>query len=167
MTNPRTPTVALVVMCLIASACETPAPLGPAPNTPLFANAPADGNGNKQVFVVDDGPFTINCGTETIVRHIRGWFQVRTFDQPKNRNLQLAVFHLNFVFTNSAGDQFVWHDVGPDRVFVSDGKLFVAVVGRAGGHIGRLVADFATGEVVFEAGTDVGLPRDQACAALT
>lgn len=165
--SPRTPAVALVVMCLIASACETPAPLGPSPNTPLFANAPADGNGNKQVFMVNIGPTNINCGTQTIVRNIQGWIQVRTFDQPDNRNVELDVFHQNFIFTNAAGDTFVWHDVGPDRYYVSDGILFVAVVGRAGGHIGRLVVNLATGEVEFEAGRDAGLPRDQACAALT
>jgi hypothetical protein len=166
MMSPRTPAIAIVVTCLVTSACEAPTPLGPSPNTPLFANAPADGSGNKQVFVVDDGPFTINCGTQTIVRHINGWFQVRTFDDP-NRNVELDVFHLAFTFTNAAGEQFLWRDVGPDRYYVSDGTLFVAIVGRAGGHIGRLVVNLATGETVFEAGQDLGLPRDQACAALT
>ena len=165
--SPRTPEVALVAMCLIASACEMPAPLQPSPNAPLFANAPADGSGNKQVFLVNIGPTNINCGTQTIVRNIQGWIQVRTFDQPDNRNVELDVFHQNFIFTNAAGDTFVWHDVGPDRYYVSDGILFIAVVGRAGGHIGRLIVNLATGEVEFEAGTDVGLPREQACAALT
>lgn len=165
--KPHALAVPLLAMLLTVSACETPEPLGPAPKTPLFANAPSDGNGNKQVFVVNIGPTNINCGTETIVRNITGWVQVRIFDQPDNRNVVLEVFHQAFTFTNSAGDTFVWHEVGPDLVYVSEGNLFVAIVGRAGGDIGRLVINLDTGDVVFEAGTNVGLPREQACAKLT
>jgi hypothetical protein len=120
------------------------------------------------VFLVNIGPTNINCGTQTIVRNITGWVQVRTFDQPENRNLELDVFHLAFTFTNSAGDEFVWHEVGPDRYYISEGNLFVAIVGRVGGqNIGRLVVNLATGELEFEAGKDVGFPAAQACAVLT
>lgn len=43
----------------------------------------------------------------------------------------------------------------------------VSLTGRAGGHIGTFTVNLTTGEVVFTAGQDLGLPRNQACAALT
>src|SRR5688572_2464114 len=74
--KPQALAVPLLAMLLTVSACETPESLGPAPKTPLFANAPSDGSGNKQVFVVNIGPTNFSCGTETIVRNITGWTQV-------------------------------------------------------------------------------------------
>ena len=92
---------------------------------------------------------------------------MRFFDHAGNRHVELDVFQRLFTFTNSAGESFVWHDVGPDRLWVEDGNLMLAVTGRAGGHLGTFIVNLATGEVVFSAGPDLGLPREQACAALT
>ena len=160
-------TTAAIGLALLA-ACADANPLSPAlDHPPHFATAPADGNGNKQVF-----PISVHdqrtCPNGAILnRHLEGWVQVRTFAQARNQNVELDVFYLVITFTNSAGGSFVWHDVGPDRLWVEDGNLMIALSGRAGGHVGTLIVNLATGDVVFDAGQDLGLPRDQACAALT
>jgi hypothetical protein len=63
------------------------------------------------------------------------------------------------------------HDVGPDHYWIDkDGHLFVAVIGRSltgTGVIGRVVIDAETGEIVSQAGRDLGPFFDQVCDALT
>lgn len=152
----------------LLTACADTTPLSAAlEDAPLFAQVPADGNGNKQVF-----PISIHdqrtCPNGAILnRHLEGWVQVRIFAQADNRNVELDAFHLIITFTNSAGESFVWRSTDADRYWVEDGNLMVSVPGRTGGHIGILIVHLATGDVVFDAGPDLGLPRDQACAALT
>ena len=158
----------LVLVFALIAACADSTPLSPAvDHPPLFATAPADGNGNKQVF-----PISIHdqrtCPNGAILnRHLEGWVQVRIFAQAGNRNVELDVFHLLITFTNSAGESFVWRSTDADRYWVEDGNLMVSVPGRTGGHIGVFIVNLATGDVVFDSGQDLGPPRDQACAALT
>jgi hypothetical protein len=84
-------------------------------------------------------------------------------------NLELNVFHLVFTFTNEAGETFVFNDVGPDRVYVKNGELFLAITGRstATGIIGHVVLNLTRGEPVLVAGKEFAPLEDQACEALT
>ena len=159
----------LVLGLALLAACADTNPLSPAlDHGLLFSQVPADGNGNTQVFVIDIND-EVSCGNQTLARNVGGWIQVRLFDQAGNRNVEQDVFHLLITFTNSSGESFVWSQVGPDRYWVEDGNLMVAITGHGGpgGHIGTLRVNLTTDEVVFSAGPDFGRARDQACAALT
>lgn len=139
---------------------------------PFFANAPAGGNGNKQVIAVDfQFPNPVTCeGGATLSLHIGGWVQVWVSSQPNNRNIQLNAVHLVFTYTNAAGESFVWREVGNDQFYIAEnGDLLHVLTGRAGGFgvIGRLVVNDATGEVMFVAGNQFGTADERACAALT
>jgi hypothetical protein len=84
-------------------------------------------------------------------------------------NLALTIFHIVVTFTNEAGETFVFNDVGPDRVYVKNGQLFIAITGRSTGSnvIGHVVQNLTTGETVLEAGKEFGSVEEQACKALT
>jgi len=137
---------------------------------PLFAQAPADGNGNKQVIPIDF-QFPVTCeGGATLSLHFGGWVQMWVSSQPNNRNVQLNAVHLVFTYTNAAGESFVWREVGNDQFYIDEnGDLIHVLTGRAGffGVIGRLVINDATGEVKFVAGNQFGTADDRACNALT
>jgi hypothetical protein len=165
--------IPMVVAAMLA-ACAGDDPLSPlvsmpSTDTPAFARAPATGNGNKLVDAFDRDFGSVDCGGGKILDvHIKGWVQTRFFPAG-NRNVQLDVFHSILTFTNLAGETFIFHDLGPDRVYFADGNLVVALTGRIGseGHIGRLVINAETGEVEFIAGNDIGDVFGLACAALT
>jgi hypothetical protein len=169
-------TGALAATLLAASACDRPVPVSPTvPDAPLFAQAPADGSGNKLVFTFDDA-FPVTCGAQTLSVTARGWLQIRVFGSPRNRNVELGVFHGVLTYANSAGETFVWHDVGPDHYYLDNGDFVVSVVGTstASGSIerdqtviGRVVLNLTTGDVQFIAGRELGRIDDLACAALT
>jgi hypothetical protein len=160
-----------VLVSALAFACNDGSPTGPERGVmsvadAQLAQAPADGNGNKDVIVVSiTNPVTCPNG-ETLIRTVGGWIQVRSFDRATGK-VALEVYHQTFTFTRSDGTSYVWHDVGPNRYWMEDGFLMVAIVGRSGGHIGTLTVNLDTGEVVFSAGRDIALPRVLACAALT
>jgi hypothetical protein len=159
----------LVGALFLVTGCDNPDLVSPATDDPVFAQVPADGNGNKLVFSVDED-FPVGCGGgEILVGNVAGWFQVRVFDQPSNRNVELDVFHLFITYTNSAGETFSFHDVGPDRFYIDDGDLIVAITGRAtsSGVIGHVVFNISTGEVELIAGNEFGNVDDLACEALT
>jgi hypothetical protein len=165
----RTLGPAIVATLFLVTGCENSEPASPSTDTPALAQVPATGNDNKLVFPVDEDLPTVECGGGKILDvHLEGWVQVRVFPQPSNRNVQLDIFHHVFTFTNSAGDTFVWNDVGPDHVYL-DGNFLVAVVGRSGGTglIGRLVINLDTGEVEFSAGKEIQDIFTLACELLT
>ena len=73
--------------------------------------------------------------------------------------LALDVFGIRATYRNpDTGATFRYRDIGPDRLFVKDGRLYVAVTGRSSGSgvIGVVVIDLETGEAVHVAGNDVG-----------
>jgi hypothetical protein len=129
---------------------------------------PAAGNGNKLVFPFDFD-LQVDCNGEILANKVVGWVQVRVFDQPKNRNVELNVFHSVATYTNSAGETFVFHDVGPDHYYLENGNLIVAITGRSTGSsvIGHVVVNLSTGEVELMAGSAFGSVDALACAALT
>ena len=73
--------------------------------------APSDGNGNKDVTIIDDLDFPIDCdglaGPE-IWADITGFIQFREFKQNGNRNVQLTVYHVDIFYKNAMGD--AWTD---------------------------------------------------------
>jgi hypothetical protein len=167
---------ALVIgLALLAACADRTNPTAPS-DRPLFAQAPADGNGNKVVIPFDLSLPPVDCGTQTISFNTRGWVQIRVFGQPANRNVELDVFHGVLTFANAAGKAFVWHDVGPDHYYVDDGDLIVSISGTstASGNIqrdqiviGHVLLNLTTGEVEFVAGNQLGKISDLACDALT
>lgn len=174
---PRISRVPLFGTILFVFACENPQPVAPSLDpSPRFAQAPSDGNGNKRVFQFDF-TFPVSCGAATIDRNVRGWFQVQLFGQPNNRNVELDVFHGTNTYTNSAGETFVWHDVGRDHYYLdSDGNLIITITGpsTASGNlardhivIGHVVINLTTGEVKMVAGRELESVNELACAALT
>ncbi|MCA1838061.1 MAG: hypothetical protein LC674_04665, partial [Actinobacteria bacterium] len=124
----RSYSMALLGATLVVLACDDPQPLAPTVDSAArSAQAPSDGSGNKFVFQYDQFT-TVNCGAENLIRHDVGWFQVRVFRQPNNRNVELDVFHAAITYTNSAGETFVWHDVGPDHYYVDGNGDFILTI---------------------------------------
>src|SRR4051812_18389698 len=79
------PAVAISLLALAACARETP--LAPSVAAPSFAAAPAIGNGGKDVLVLVDEPFDVQCATETLHGTINGFVQVREFTRDGTRNV--------------------------------------------------------------------------------
>jgi hypothetical protein len=164
--------LALTLVPPLLFACSR-GPVAPSlSDAPLFTQAPADGNGNKQVIPIDaqfPDVFTCSSGA-TLSLHVVGWVQIWVTSQPNNRNVTLDAINVLFTFTNSAGAAFEWREVGNDQFyFDQNGDLIHVLTGRDGGDgvIGRLVINTVTGEVTFVAGNQSGTRNDRACAALT
>jgi hypothetical protein len=165
----RTFAPALLGALLLVSGCDSPEPAAPASETPLFAGVPANGNENKLVVPVND-EFLAECDGEELTVNITGWFQARLFPQPSNPNVELDVFHLLWTFTNSTGETFTFHDIGPNHIsFDFDTEEFILdLTGRiSGGVIGHLRINLTTGETEFVAGKVFGDLTALACEALT
>jgi hypothetical protein len=110
------------------------------------------------------------CPSGDVLRtDVTGWVQVRAFDRSGNRNVELDVFHLLITYTTSAGETFVFRDVGPDHYYLDNGELIVAASGRSTGTgvIGHVVINLDTGVVEFTAGKAFGDIDELACATLT
>ena len=158
----RSVLTAVVVLPVIVG-CESRAPVSPSNESPSFAPSPSP---SKDVVLVDDD-FRIRCpGGDILEGHLGGFFQVMG---ESGGNLALNIFHLVFTFTNEEGETFVFNDVGPDRVYVKNGEIFIAITGRstATGIIGHVVQNLTTGETVLEAGKEFAPLEEQACEALT
>jgi hypothetical protein len=163
-------------VALILTACESQrdptAPNQPASaisTQPASTRVPADGNGNKAVVPIDVHE-QVFCSSGVVLRaDVTGWVQLLTFGQPRNRNVELDLFHLLITYTTSAGETFVFHDVGPDHYYLDNGELIVAVSGRSTGSgvIGHVVINLDTGAVEFAAGNAFGDIDELACATLT
>lgn len=73
--------------------------------------------------------------------------------------IEINVFHIEQTVSNAEGETVRLLDVGPDLYYLEDGVLHVAITGRSltgSGVIGRVVINIETGEVVFQAGREVG-----------
>ncbi|HUF25405.1 MAG TPA: hypothetical protein VMM18_00385 [Gemmatimonadaceae bacterium] len=154
----------------ILSACEAPGPLEPlAPGDgALLASAPADGNGNKTVFTIDVHlPGFTGCPNGmTLDLRIVGWIQELRVEQVP---MSVLPGHFEFIYSNAAGDTFVWKQVSVQRFyFAENGDLMLLVAGRLGydGNIGRLLINITTNTVESVAGREV-FAEDLACAALS
>jgi hypothetical protein len=157
---------AFVATLFLVTGCESPEPASPTTGTPAFA--PATGNGHKFVLPIDDED-VVDCGAgQFLTVHFRGWIQFRVFDEPVERNVELDVFHVVGIFTNTAGKTYRFNDVGPDRYYLDEGNLIISSSGRLGGGIiGHIVTNLTTGETVFVAGKEFAGVEALACEALT
>ena len=153
----------------LVTGCQSSESVSPSTDNPVLAQAPASGNGNKFVMSVNE-QFPVDCNGEQLTGNLTGWFQGRLFSQPRNPNVELTVFHFLWTFTNSAGETFLFRDVGPNRVHFDSrtGELVVELTGRVGGLvIGHIRINLNTGETEFIAGKEVGELEALACEALT
>jgi hypothetical protein len=162
--------MAALAVCILLPGCTEQTAITD-PVEPAFIRAPSDGNGNKQVIVFDfdvASPFTCPGGEELRL-HAAGWIQVRLFPQ-SDRQVELDVFHTVHTWSNSDGETFVDHEIGPDHYYLDqDGNLVVASTGKLtfAGIIGRLVVNLDTGDVLFLTGPGFPDHLVLACNALT
>ncbi len=165
---PRAIITVLVGTLFLLTACQDPASVSQPTDTPAFAQTPATGNGKKFVLPIDEED-VLDCGAgQVLAVHFKGWIQFRVFAEPVKRNVELDVFHIVGIFTNTAGKTYRFNDVGPDHYYLEDGNLIIASSGRIGGGIiGRIVTNLTTGETVFVAGKEFAGVEALACAALT
>jgi hypothetical protein len=152
----------------LLTACQDPASVSQPTDAPAFAQAPATGNGHKFVLPIDEDD-VVDCGAGQFLDvHFAGWVQVRIFDEPVERNVELDVYHVVGTFTNAAGKTYKFNDAGPDRYYLEDGNLIVASSGRIGGGlIGHRVINLTTGNTEFIAGKEFAGVEALACEALT
>jgi len=162
-------TTVVVGALYVALGCTNSEPLSPLTiGSPGFQQTPADGNGNKDIFTIDEQlpDFTTCAGGTTLNLRIVGWIQTRFVSQVP-QVIQPANFR--FIYSNAAGETYVWHQVATQRFYLDEnGNLVMQVAGRLGydGNIGRLVINLTTGEVESVTGKEV-FAEDLACAALT
>lgn len=168
MTQRLLTTLVVGALC-VGLGCTNSEPLSPVSiGSPALEQAPADGDGNKDVFTIDEllPNFTTCPGGETLDLRIVGWIQTRVVTQVP-QVIQPANFR--FIYSNAAGETYVWHQVATQRFFLDEnGNLVMQVAGRLGydGNIGRLVINLTTGEVLSVTGKEV-FAENLACAALT
>jgi hypothetical protein len=161
----------LVLAGLIAvSACENEPLSNSAEESVVQAQAPADGNGNKQVITFnEDVPDPLTCPNGAELRlNFRGWVQVKLFEN--SRRVELDVWHTTHTWTNAAGETFVDREIGPDRYYLDrDGNLILSITGHspAFGVMGQIVINLTTGEVVKVTGPSHPDHLTLACEALT
>ena len=135
------------------------------------AMAGPSSNQNKDVFpIVFDAPDAVDCGDGSFLDvSVDGWVQVMVYNDT-NKHIDRAIFHVEAVFTNSAGDTFRYIDVGPDKFYMDkDGNLVHTVTGRpadVGGFAlsGHMV--LVNDEVVSVSGNVSPTDADQACDAI-
>jgi hypothetical protein len=116
--------------------------------------------------LVDDTFVIEGCDGFSVIERVQGRIKVSIhFDQDGNFVMQIARFSLRHTYTNSeTGASLFSPDVGIDKTVINeDGSGTTAVIGIVARivvpgegtvfrHLGRIVFDINTGEVVFEAG---------------
>jgi hypothetical protein len=167
--GPLTAPALLFGMAFLISGCGD-SPTSPSTGRPLSAQAPADGNGNKQIVTYNFDVPGFQCpGGAELSLHVGGWVQIRTFSN--GSRVELDVYHVIHTWSNSAGETFVDHEIGPDHFYIdkNTGNLILASTGKLtyAGIMGRLVTDLTTGQVIFVTGPGFPDHLQLACAALT
>jgi hypothetical protein len=108
------------------------------------------------------------CGFP-VVADVEGHWMFLTFPDGR-RMLQINSYHTRATYTNPAnGLAARLRDVGPDRIYEQDGRLYVAVTGRSLtglGTIGMVIIDVESGKVVREAGQAPGNFNDTFCSLI-
>lgn len=165
----RSLTTLVVGALYVTVGCNSAEPLSPLTiGSAVFEQAPADGNENKNVLLIDDAlsDFTTCANGTTLDLRIVGWIQTRFVSQVPQA-VQPA--HFEFIYSNAAGETYVWRQVATQLFYLDDaGNLVMQVAGRLGydGNIGRLVINLTTGEVLSVTGREA-FAEDLACAALS
>jgi hypothetical protein len=149
--------------------CTSSEPLSPlAVDRPSFLQAPGDGNGSKNVFPLDLllPDFTTCADGTTLSLRLVGWEQIRSIGEGPGT---IQTLNYEFIYSNAAGETYVWHQVGAGRVYLSEtGDRILSAGGRFGYDpiVGHFVVNLTTGELVSIAGRAI-FAEDLACAALT
>jgi hypothetical protein len=108
------------------------------------------------------------CGFP-IVADVSGHIRFVTFDGQGSVQ-ELHLFNVLATYTNpETGATYRLRDIGPDRIYVKRGILYVAVTGRSEtgtGVIGVVKINLDTGEVIQTAGKGIGFFYDRLCAQL-
>jgi hypothetical protein len=131
---------------------------------------------------VDDTLAFGECDGFTVIEHVQGKIKVSThFDKDGSFSMEIVRFSLRHTYTNSeTGASVRSQDVGIDKLTVNeDGSGTAAVIGIVArvvvageglvfAHLGRIVFDLVTGDVLFEAGRhdDFADVLPALCAAL-
>ena len=110
------------------------------------------------------------CGFPVIANYA-GHILVKTLDRAGPGTVALTVYGMRIDYRNPAnGAVYKARDIGPDRVYVKDGVLFVAVTGRSEGGtgvVGVVKINLETGEVVHQSGNEIGFLYDHLCDDLS
>lgn len=115
---------------------------------------------------VDDTFVFGSCDGFDVIEHVEGRVKISThFDKDGNVPMEIVRFSLRHTYTNSeTGASLRSQDVGIDKIrFEQDGSITVAVIGIVAhvvvpgegpvfSHLGKIVFDGSTGEVLFVAG---------------
>jgi hypothetical protein len=152
----------LSLLCLSLVSCNQQ-PSEPIQNDQSLLKGPNGGNG--MIITEFDESWVLACGVDA---HMVGWSQFRVFGQPNNRNVSITVFHLVITYTNAAGDEFVWRDVGPDHWYFVGEDLHISMTGRSTGSgvIGHVVFNFTQWQFVQISGYEFGDIDALACLEL-
>ena len=125
---------------------------------------------NDPALDADESAWWSNACQFPVVADNTGHVIVLSFPGGPRSILELAVYGIRATYTNPAtGTSVRLRDIGPDRLYIRDGRMYVGVTGRSTtgtGVIGLVVIDLATGDIVHQAGNDVGLFQDSLCEAL-
>lgn len=108
--------------------------------------------------------FATCASTARLNLHLVGWVQIGAVIPGDS-----LPFHFEFIYSNAAGETFVWKHTGLERPYRNnDGDLMLSVAGRTGynGEFGRLLINLTRGVVELLRGNDA-FAEDLACAALT
>ena len=109
------------------------------------------------------------CGF-AVEAEVAGQWTFVVYPDGARHRVEIDHFVTRVTYTNVETGRVVrLRDIGPDRWSLRDGVLTVAVTGRAvtsQGIIGQIVFDIETGDVIFQAGRDVGLFNDSLCERL-
>jgi hypothetical protein len=102
----------------------------------------------------------------TLAGHIIG----RLFPEDGRSPVDITTFAARGTYTNPAtGASVRFTDAGPDRWYLKDGVLYLAITGRSvsgSGVIGIVVFDTDTWDIVHQAGNEVGWYLDWICPQL-
>jgi hypothetical protein len=158
----RVPTIlALVCLALLFPS----AALGAAPTREFISLDDPAFDADETAFVSDLCGFPIDA-------ELSGHVIVTSFPKESTPGVfALNVYGVRVTYTNpETGKVARLRDVGPDRFFVKGGVAYVAVTGRSetgSGIVGVVIIDLTTGDVVHQAGNDIGVIYDRLCAALS
>lgn len=157
----RVPTIlALVFLALLLPS----AALGGAPSREIISLDDPAIDVDETAFVSDLCGFPIDAA-------VSGHIIVTVFPDSSPGVFQLNLYAIRVTYTNPANGKVLrLRDIGPDRFYVQHGIAYVAVTGRSesgSGNIGVVKIDLATGEVVHQAGHEIGVIYDRLCAALS
>ena len=102
---------------------------------------------------------------------IAGFIRVTDHSSKTNGTVHKASYHIRIHYRNPAnGAAYYMRDIGPDREYIKDGVLHVAVTGRSEAGTGRTGVtkiNLETGEIVHQSGRELGFVYDHLCDSLS